>query len=41
MTGSVYAAFDKSVHMYRGTTMADIIRDEARQRSVTWLSGRL
>src|SRR3981081_748790 len=30
MTGSVYAAFDKSVHMYRGTTMAGIIRDEAR-----------
>jgi choline dehydrogenase-like flavoprotein len=30
MTGSVYAVFDKSVHMYRGTTMAGIIRDEAR-----------
>jgi choline dehydrogenase-like flavoprotein len=30
MTGSVYAIFDKSVHMYRGTTMAGIIRDEAR-----------
>src|SRR5260221_8382740 len=30
MTGSVYAAFEKSVHMYRGTTMAGIIRDEAR-----------
>ena len=29
-TGSVYAVFDKSVHMYRGTTMAGIIRDEAR-----------
>jgi choline dehydrogenase-like flavoprotein len=29
MTGSVYAVFDKSVHMYRGTTMAGIIRDEA------------
>lgn len=29
MTGSVYAAFEKSVHMYRGTTMAGIIRDEA------------
>ena len=29
MTGSVYAAFDKPVHMYRGTTMAGIIRDEA------------
>ena len=30
MTGSVYAVFDRSVHMYRGTTMAGIIRDEAR-----------
>ncbi len=29
MTGSVYAAFDKPVHMYRGTTMAGIVRDEA------------
>jgi choline dehydrogenase-like flavoprotein len=29
MTGSVYAIFDKPVHMYRGTTMAGIIRDEA------------
>ena len=29
MTGSVYAVFEKSVHMYRGTTMAGIIRDEA------------
>ncbi len=30
MTGSVYAAFKDPVHMYRGTTMAGIIRDEAR-----------
>lgn len=30
MTGSVYAAFDEPVHMYRGTTMAGIVRDEAR-----------
>jgi len=30
MTGSVYASFEKSVHMYRGTTMAGIIRDEAK-----------
>lgn len=30
MTGSVYAVFEKPVHMYRGTTMAGIIRDEAR-----------
>ncbi len=27
-TGSVYAAFDEPVHMYRGTTMAGIITDE-------------
>ena len=30
MTGSVYAIFDKPVNMYRGTTMAGIIRDEGR-----------
>ncbi|HEY0418805.1 MAG TPA: GMC family oxidoreductase [Acetobacteraceae bacterium] len=30
MTGSVYAVFDKPVHMYRGTTMAGIIRDESK-----------
>ncbi len=29
MTGSVYAAFDKPVNMYRGTTMAGIITDES------------
>lgn len=29
MTGSVYAAFKQPVHMYRGTTMAGIVRDEA------------
>ena len=29
-TGSVYAIFDQPVHMYRGTTMAGIIRDEAQ-----------
>ncbi|MGH8596290.1 MAG: GMC family oxidoreductase [Gammaproteobacteria bacterium] len=28
-TGSVYAVFDDPVHMYRGTTMAGIIDDEA------------
>ena len=28
-TGSVYAAFEEPVHMYRGTTMAGIITDEA------------
>ena len=30
MTGSVYAIFDKPVRMWRGTTMAGIIQDEAR-----------
>ena len=30
MTGSVYATFDKPVRMWRGTTMAGIIEDEAR-----------
>lgn len=30
MTGSVYAVFDRPVHMYRGTTMAGIISDEAK-----------
>ena len=30
MTGSVYAVFDKPVKMWRGTTMAGIITDEAR-----------
>ena len=29
MTGSVYATFDRPVNMYRGTTMAGIISDEA------------
>ena len=29
MTGSVYGVFDKPVHMYRGTTMAGVIQDEA------------
>ncbi len=30
VTGSVYSIFDRPVHMYRGTTMAGIISDEAR-----------
>jgi choline dehydrogenase-like flavoprotein len=30
MTGSVYAMFRQPVHMYRGTTMAGIVRDEAK-----------
>jgi choline dehydrogenase-like flavoprotein len=29
MTGNVYGIFEKPVHMYRGTTMAGIVRDEA------------
>jgi choline dehydrogenase-like flavoprotein len=29
-TGSVYAVFEKPVHMYRGTVMAGIVRDECR-----------
>ena len=29
MTGSVYGVFEKPVHMYRGATMAGIVRDEA------------
>ena len=29
MTGSVYAGFDRPVHMFRGTTMAGVIRDES------------
>lgn len=29
LTGSVYAMFKQPVHMYRGTTMAGIIRDES------------
>ena len=28
MTGSVYAAFERPVHMFRGTTMAGVIQDE-------------
>ncbi len=32
MTGSVYAIFDKPVHMHRGTTMAGIIKDEAENK---------
>ncbi len=30
MTGSVYGLFEKPVHMYRGTTMAGIVKDESR-----------
>jgi len=34
MTGSVYASFDKPVRMWRGTTMAGIITDEARHDTI-------
>ncbi len=30
VTGSVYGIFEKPVHMFRGTTMAGIVQDEAR-----------
>jgi choline dehydrogenase-like flavoprotein len=30
MTGSVYAVFEKPVRMWRGTTMAGIVQDEAK-----------
>src|SRR5262249_8048384 len=31
-TGSVYATFERPVHMFRGTTMAGIVQDEAENR---------
>lgn len=39
MTGSVYAAFKNPVHMYRGTTMAGIIRDEAHHDTKRGFAG--
>jgi choline dehydrogenase-like flavoprotein len=39
MTGSVYGVFDKPVHMYRGTTMAGIVRDEAAHNPKRGFSG--
>ncbi len=38
-TGSVYAAFDEPVHMYRGTTMAGIITDEAHHKPERGFAG--
>jgi choline dehydrogenase-like flavoprotein len=32
VTGSVYGVFDQPVHMYRGTTMAGIVRDESAHK---------
>jgi choline dehydrogenase-like flavoprotein len=39
MTGSVYGVFEKPVHMYRGTTMAGIISDEARHDTSRGFAG--
>ena len=39
MTGSVYAAFKDPVHMYRGTTMAGIIQDEAKHNTTRGFAG--
>ena len=39
MTGSVYAVFDRPVHMYRGTTMAGISMDEAHHDPKRGFSG--
>jgi choline dehydrogenase-like flavoprotein len=39
MTGSVYAQFKQPVHMYRGTTMAGIIRDEAKHDTKRGFAG--
>lgn len=38
-TGSVYAVFDEPVRMYRGTTMAGIIMDEADHRPERGFAG--
>jgi choline dehydrogenase-like flavoprotein len=39
MTGSVYAVFKNPVHMYKGTTMAGIVRDEARHDTKRGFAG--
>ena len=39
MTGSVYGLFEKPVKMWRGTTMAGIVRDEARHDTKRGFSG--
>ena len=38
-TGTVWGVFDKPVHMYRGTTMAGIVRDEARHDTSRGFAG--
>lgn len=39
MTGSVYAIFEKPVHMFRGTTMAGIVKDESRHDTSRGFAG--
>lgn len=39
LTGSVYATFERPVHMFRGTTMAGIIQDEAEHRPERGFAG--
>ena len=39
MTGSVYGVFKNPVHMYKGTTMAGIVRDEARHDTKRGFAG--
>ena len=39
MTGSVYAMFAKPVNMYRGTTMAGIIKDESKNNPARGFAG--
>jgi choline dehydrogenase-like flavoprotein len=39
MTGSVYAAFKEPVNMYRGTTMAGIVRDESGHNTQRGFAG--
>tara|TARA_Y100001970_G_scaffold294363_1_gene451580 strand:- start:27964 stop:29529 length:1566 start_codon:yes stop_codon:yes gene_type:complete len=39
LTGSVYARFDKPVHMYRGETMAGLIADEVAHNPSRGFSG--
>ena len=39
MTGSVYGMFKNPVHMYKGTTMAGIVRDEARHDTKRGFAG--
>jgi choline dehydrogenase-like flavoprotein len=39
VTGTVYAAFNEPVHMFRGTTMAGVIRDEGVHRPERGFAG--